>query len=495
MRTRRFRYDACMVGRWFLFTFLIASACTRPNEAKQCSAGTCTTPDFPFCDVTGFASGEAGTCVAVTCEPGSFGECRGDAEVRCNGTGNNYDVVQCERGCDAAAGGCKLCDPNETACTNGTLATCDASGAVVSKEACALGCFENQPRCRDIDPSNGLAAYVDMVSNPPDLDLSSGGIITTSNGQISSQSSGSIQVPSFLISASPAGAQMRVFVANRVRLGNVTVAADTPDWGQGPALAIVASADITVEGTVDLTDVDRPSPGGVSFAACIGTMGVMNTGSGAQLVISGSGGGGHATAGGGGGDVGSTSGGSPGGVSGTEALVPLRGGCSSDSLITGGGAIQLGSRTRVAVSGTINANGGSGIPMQDAIAGGGGGGGILLEAPIVELGASAKLLANGGSGASYQAAGTPSFTLAPAVGGKCSPPNVYCGDGGNGAAVTVDATNGASPSYSPSPAVVTAGSGGGGLGRIRINTRDATYTKASSAIEAGALTTGTLATR
>jgi hypothetical protein len=42
---------------------------------------------------------------------------------------------------------------------------------------------------------------------------------------------------------------------------------------------------------------------------------------------------------------------------------------------------------------------------------------------------------------------------------------------------------------------IYAGGGGGGLGRIRINTPTGTYNKANTAIEAGALTTGTLATR
>ena len=41
----------------------------------------------------------------------------------------------------------------------------------------------------------------------------------------------------------------------------------------------------------------------------------------------------------------------------------------------------------------------------------------------------------------------------------------------------------------------TSDGGGGGLGRIRINTADATYVKANTTVENGALSTGTIRTR
>jgi hypothetical protein len=72
---------------------------------------------------------------------------------------------------------------------------------------------------------------------------------------------------------------------------------------------------------------------------------------------------------------------------------------------------------------------------------------------------------------------------------------MFCGHGGDGAAPGVDAQPGVSINYSSAPAAITAGGGGGGLGRIRINTPNGTYTNANTTIEAGALTTGTLATR
>ena len=66
--------------------------------------------------------------------------------------------------------------------------------------------------------------------------------------------------------------------------------------------------------------------------------------------------------------------------------------------------------------------------------------------------------------------------------------------GGAGAAPSASAQNGANATNTGA-AEVMAGGGGGGLGRIRINTADGTYTKSNTSIEAGALTSGTIATR
>jgi len=74
-----------------------AIACTGSNP-RSCKDGSCTDPAFPFCDVTGAVSGNPETCIAPTCTPGDFAECRGNTAVTCNGTGNDYDLVQCPRG-------------------------------------------------------------------------------------------------------------------------------------------------------------------------------------------------------------------------------------------------------------------------------------------------------------------------------------------------------------------------------------------------------------
>jgi hypothetical protein len=453
----------------------------------------CTTPDFPFCDVTGFVSGEPGTCIAVTCTPGKFGECRGDQEVRCNATGDNYGVVQCERGCDPSADGCLLCNPGETACTNGKVATCDANGTVISATDCPLGCFEDQPRCRRIDPSNGLGQYIDMVASPPDLDLEYAGFDTKTGVVTDITTGGAIAVPNFAVPAPNGGVPIRVFVANSVRITKVVVSSRTTGLEiTGPAFALVARGDISISG---LLEAD-PSAGGTTLPGCTGAPGRMRVN--CNYSSSGSGGGAFATNAAKGGDVLNNS--EPGGIggiaSGNEKLVPLRGGCASggvndDSGVYfdygsgGGGAIQLVSETKISVDGIIRVigdHGGSERYEQTSgvvLFGGGSGGAVLLEAPTVELGVNAQLLATGGDGAD-----------------ACMVSGVSCSAGGLGAKPMFAATAGADASCNATSGMPTAtGGGGGGLGRARINTADGNYTKASSAVEAASISAGMISTR
>jgi len=487
-------YAGPMAWRFLVLTSLLL-ACTKQNP-KSCRDGVCNDPSLPYCDVGGELSGTPFTCVAGDCTAGTFAACRGDTAITCNAAGTSFDDVQCELGCDAASGGCRLCNPNETACTNGTLATCDAAGKVVSSEKCALGCFEDQPRCRDIDPSNGLSQFLDHVVDPPDLDLPTGDI-NTSTGVVRNGNGDPIAIPNFLVPAPAAGAAIRVFIVNHANIGAVQVITTTT---QAPAVAIVAHSTIQVAGRLTVFSF----AGEVAFAACMpsdGFFGTASTSTGQQQqIISGDGGGGNATAGGDGGAVngcGDCPASEPGGkgapISGTASLEPLRGGCP------GGGAIQLVSRESIQVDGVIDANGTNGEPLggPEGANAGGGGGSILLEAPAVILGPNAKLLAKGGAGS---LGGPPSpigDDALPAQGERCGVASPACGDAGNGAAPGVAASAGKLASYTNAPNALsfTAGGGGGGLGRVRINTGDGSYTKTNTTLEAAALTTGTLRTR
>lgn len=477
--------------RWTSFLVLIA-ACGFPRPAdvldpKSCAAGVCTDPAYPFCDEGGEVSGAAKTCIAVSCHPGDFAACRGDNELSCNAAGTTYDVVQCERGCDPAIG-CRLCEPNQTVCANGRFQACDAAGAITSSEACPLGCFADQPRCREIDPSNNLGMYLDMVPNPPDLDLTDARF-NTMTGEVRNGVSGPpIPVPNFLVLVSGAdGISIRVFIANNVRLEG---SSGLEDIGRllltGPSLAIVARGDITILGS--LTADGRA--GGSVLPSCVG-------GNGGQIGIpddqgnlvgkasAGGGGGGHATDGAEGGAlIGASSfgSGSKGMAAGNNSLVPLRGGCPG-GLAPGGGAIQLSSRTKVQVDGTIDVQGDNGFTTDDQpgliVSGGGAGGGILLEAPQIDLGPDGRLLARGGSG-----------------GAAYTTPTQACALAGTGATPSAPAVRGGDINYVGVPSnVITAGGGGGGLGRIRINTPEGTYTKSNLSIEDGSLSTGVLSTR
>ncbi len=471
----------------------VAAGCTKPNPLS-CSDGLCSDPAFPFCDVDGSFGDTRETCVAVDCAPMQFEACRADLALTCNASGDNFDAVQCQRGCDAASGGCRLCDPNETACTNGKLATCDATGAIVSSETCALGCFEDQPRCRDIDPSNGLAQFLDMVPNPSDVDLTNA-FLNTGTGELFVNGTKQPTIPSFLVPAAPGGASIRVFVADHAHLSDL-------QFGGPAALAIIARHEIVLDGRITVAG------GSVSFSECLPGLGIYDdtqttAGGLQQIVITGDGGGGHATAGAQGGSVDAGGGprGGPGGkagvASGTESLVPLRGGCP------GGGAIQLSSGRSVTINGIVDARGGAGEPPTQgptSNGGGGAGGGILIEGPNVTLGSAARLIAKGGAGStSSGGAGiTPDNDEATAAPGwRCAPPDPFCGNGGNGASDMTAATAGETVFYSNANSArgFSSGAGGGGMGRVRINTKDGTYTKSSTTVEAAVLTAGTLKTR
>lgn len=495
---RSMQWRVCFVS---LLVTTAAAGCQEPNP-RSCIDGTCTDPSLPFCDVDGALAGEPETCIAVECAPGELAGCRGDQAITCNSVGTNYDLVRCERGCDASAGGCRLCEPSQTVCANGMVQTCDASGAVIASESCPLGCFEDQPRCRELVPSNGLAMYLDAATMAPDLDLSAGGRIDTATGLVLDSQSTQLAVTTVLLPAPTDGAPIRVLVAGSVRLGDVQIESTVYP---GPALAILAREEISVEGDLLLWGNDYqnayPFPGGVSIPGCDGEPGGDRTTSDAQL-WSGGGGSGHATAGGRGGEIEfMLSGGTAGAPGGSPTLEPLRGGCGG---YLGGGALQLTSRKaiRLRENSVINANGKLGTAYfggPEPLVGGGAGGGILLEGPVVVLDESAKLVVNGGPAATEEMLAPPtSVTRAPSTGGTCTSTTTYrCGNGGDGAGADGPATDGQSVPYTSSTSVMVfkAAGGGGGLGYIRINTQTGTYSKASDVVESGVVTTSTLRTR
>ena len=92
----------------WLAAVALAFGCTKPNP-KDCADGLCTDPAYPFCDIDGALEGEAKTCIAVSCTPGELEACRGDMSIVCNAVGNDYDLVQCEKGCDPDWKGTAVC--------------------------------------------------------------------------------------------------------------------------------------------------------------------------------------------------------------------------------------------------------------------------------------------------------------------------------------------------------------------------------------------------
>jgi hypothetical protein len=282
-----------------------------------------------------------------------------------------------------------------------------------------------------------------------------------------------------------------------------------PQDGKGPELAILHVRNLTVGAAVRASG-SRPL---VVIADAIDIMQTIDVaghhgepGAGAQATTepgsaglhagtyndSGGGGGGHGTAGatGGptackdcpnkrldGGGAGPASnpqvamlvGGAPGG----RTYSPLSA-CHTQVPGAGGGAIELYARTRIEISGNINAGGGGGLGGQQcnqpynwlAGHGGGAGGTIVLQAPTIEN--TGRLSANGGGGGAGGgsvgnggAGEDGALGVSPAKGGATS--GMYSAAGGDGAAGGTAARPGA-----PGPESGNAGGGGGGLGQIQL---------------------------
>jgi hypothetical protein len=129
---------------------LLVAACTKPNPASMCHDGTCSDPKFPFCDVDGTIGGQAGTCIAVSCTPSAFAECRSDGAVVCNAAGDNYDVTPCAAGCAAQIGCNQTCAQNADCSTQ--VCRDDGICAIPSEVAYTLPSALPGTDCTRTDP-------------------------------------------------------------------------------------------------------------------------------------------------------------------------------------------------------------------------------------------------------------------------------------------------------------------------------------------------------
>jgi hypothetical protein len=306
-----------------------------------------------------------------------------------------------------------------------------------------------------------------MTAGEPDLDLGTTATINTDDGTV--MVDGRPVAVNHATIAQASAPTIQVFIVHSLTTVDVTITGNN-------ALAIVGTGALTIGGvfTASAThNVHVPGAGSFTDGLCKGGEGVLMLDRG---LAGGSGGGGFGRTGGFGGNAVASpftaNGGAAGITTGDPTLVPLRGGCDGGGINAngtiikgggGGGAIQLVSRTKITVSGTVAANGASFVT-------GGSGGGILLEAPLVEVRGS--VVANGGSGAGVCRV----FDLIPgedgrldakpATGGATSACGTPTGaDGGNGGAGSMDAHGGASNVPGG-----FGGHGGGGVGRIRVNT-------------------------
>lgn len=351
-------------------------------------------------------------------------------------------------------------------CAGSTLVRCNSDGTGEVNDECLLGCNASELRCKDLDPSNGLAGLLDMSAGEPDLDLRTMARINTDDGTVIVNGN-PVAVKNALI-AQPFAPSIRVLIVHSL------IAADVKITGTN-ALAIVSHGDLQITGLLAASaNGNTAGAGAFSDGACDGAASSMPAGT----LFGGAGGGGFATPGGRGGsgtnNDGVAGGAAGGAAAGNALLIPLRGGCSggpilgrSDSAGRGGGAIQLVSRSKVLISGIVAVNGSAG-----AGGAGGSGGGVLLEAPVAEV--SGSVVANGAGGtsgcflSSQGVAEDGRLDAMRAAGGASC--NAFTGAGGYGGARDFGAGFGDSVDQSGTGNLAAGGSGGGSAGRIRVNT-------------------------
>ena len=258
--------------------------------------------------------------------------------------------------------------------------------------------------------------------------------------------------------------------------------------GSTPLLFVVHT--MRIEGVIDLNAANN-SP----FTSCTATVGTT-----VNYAGGGGGGGGFAAMGGAGGQGGTAAMSSGRAIGGAvlAGFSPLRGSCAgrkgggANGGTPGvggaaGGAIQITARDSITLSGSIRANGGGGgggvataspLCTPSGICGAGGGGGgagglIFLEGPMVTIGSSARVCANGGGGGG--GAGTMGGTAGIAAGGGLLCANASPmggngnGGGAGGAGGSVASAPGANGGDGNGASDSSGGGGGGGVGRIGVH--------------------------
>ena len=340
--------------RLLLVVVVVSLGCTKPNP-KSCLDNHCSDPDLPFCDVDGAIGGEPNTCIAVDCSPGTVASCRDDRALTCNATGNNFDLVACEYGCDAAAGGCLPCN------------TSDCEQHVIPKYVATV--------CNQLSAYPTLSIAVDTMLDTS-VDLACSAVVTQATG------------PAICV------LHYNTVAIERNQVYSVT---------GSRALALVADRDLTIDGVLAVSGVGTAS----------GPAGGINKSGTGMMNVSG-GGAGYRHAGGAGATTTTDGGANNGGAAaqtGPAQLAELFGGTQPTQGTNarppggaGGGVTLVSCRGTLSVPGTIDAGGGGGLGGRVTVnpitfespSGGGAGGTVVLQGLHVNV--TGELFANGGGG-------------------------------------------------------------------------------------------------
>ncbi len=444
--------DACLADGGCLGTLLDCSTAIPPTECQVptgvCSSGACT-----FMDRTGACTG--GSCVG--------GVCVGSDDAGTDGGSGGSDAGVDGGAVDAGPVDAGSMDAGAQDAGPGFLLPSNVPLSVITA-APAYPHFN--VTCSTLLSLNPLAFVPNFGCTAPAL-------------------------PQVTTVTQDGGPALSVIVVDRLTVASgatLTIVPGASGTSADRAPVIAVRGDATVNGSIEVSAMFSPTinsgPGGEGSWCPVPTLGA------AQNNRSGGGQGGAfgdaSGPGGRGADNGGT--GAPAlQANGDEFLAPLRGGCagsrggnsSNGRYGHAGGALQLWARGILSVGGSILANGGRGLNSAALISGGGGGGGgsggaILLEATTLNIGSSAIIAANGGSGAQgtsygWGADGRPGEAGTAQVNGG-SGANVCGGPGGKGGARAGSATGGSNGDPPGSCTNLGGGGGGGGsVGRIRFN--------------------------
>lgn len=336
--------------RLVLILGLVLGCGSTPNP-KSCVDHHCSDPDIPFCDVDGSIGGKPNTCIAVDCEPNAFEECRDQAALTCNDSGDNYELLECEYGCGSS--GCIACESPE--CEKRIV-----------------------PKYVPTECGPDLATETLLVSEDTMIDTSD----TASCTRIVTQ---------------PSGLDICV-----IKRRSIVIDTNRTLTVRGTrALALVADYSLDIYGTLDISANGTVSgPGG------------GHTKSGNTSSDAGGGGAGYRTAGAAGGSSAGTGTAPNAGAAGSSPVLvaSLNAGSRAAQPAgtrtpggAGGAATLVSCRNRVNITGVVDAGGGGGLPTTDQVGngattstGGGSGGTIVIQAMQVEV--AGGLFANGGAG-------------------------------------------------------------------------------------------------
>ncbi len=389
------------------------------------------------------------------------------------------------------------CTASTATCSNDRYTECDASGRYTRYEvpngggvgvpatlvmhdfACPLGCAD-ATRCANPVPSHGLASTLPTwAAGGVDVDLttSNGSVITldtNTNGaeiELADAVGNTFRVPVEVI-AQTGGPEILVLKVRTLTIrGPARIAATG-----ARALAVAAAFDIVIEGRLDAA-ASANAAGASATGSCLAPSGAVA-----------SGGGGNRYAGS------NSSHGDLGGQAQPSPQPILVGGCSAGAIgaTAGGapgGAVQLVSRTQIAVAagGILSVAGGGGRAFaapEDGLnraTGGGSGGHIVLEAPVIQIAPTARVVGRGGSGAAARSgqtnlrvdglAGDADVMSTTVPGPTCT----GCGFGGDGGVVGGPPGQGAQGSTGM-------GGGGGSVGRATLADRTSAVSPPAAAM-------------